>query len=118
MAGKAKFDQEAAFKSIIGAGATEDEKKADKPAGKGRPPVERETKKRVSLALYPSSYGALQKIAYVNRQSASDIVSELISYVYYAIYITCIIAITCKVRCGDEYGNKGNKDNRRVQACS
>ena len=35
MAGKAKFDQEAAFKSIIGAGATEDEKKADKPAGKG-----------------------------------------------------------------------------------
>lgn len=45
MAGKAKFDQEAAFKSIIGAGATEDEKKADKPAGKGRPPVERETKK-------------------------------------------------------------------------
>ena len=31
MAGKAKFDQEAAFKSIIGAGATEDEKKADKP---------------------------------------------------------------------------------------
>ena len=40
MAGKAKFDQEAAFKSIIGAGATEDEKKADKPAGKGRPPVE------------------------------------------------------------------------------
>ena len=79
MAGKAKFDQEAAFKSIIGAGATEGEKKADKPAGKGRPPVERETKKRVSLALYPSSYGALQKIAYVNRQSASDIVSELIS---------------------------------------
>ena len=60
MAGKAKFDQEAAFKSI-------------------RPPVERETKKRVSLALYPSSYGALQKIAYVNRQSASDIVSELIA---------------------------------------
>jgi hypothetical protein len=78
MAGKAKFDQEAAFKSIIGAGATEDEKKADKPAGKGRPPVERK-KKRVSLALYPSSYGALQKIAYVNRQSASDIVSELIA---------------------------------------
>ena len=36
MAGKAKFDQEAAFKSIIGAGATEGEKKADKPAGKGR----------------------------------------------------------------------------------
>lgn len=79
MAGKAKFDQEAAFKSIIGAGATESEKKAEKSAGKGRPPVERETKKRVSLALYPSSYGDLQKIAYVNRQSVSDIVSELIA---------------------------------------
>ncbi len=49
MAGKAKFDQEAAFKSIIGAGATEDEKKADKPAGKGRPPVERETKSVLAL---------------------------------------------------------------------
>ena len=79
MAGKAKFDQEAAFKSIIGAGATENEKKTEKSTGKGRPPVDRETKKRVSLALYPSSYGDLQKIAYVNRQSVSDIVSELIA---------------------------------------
>lgn len=33
----------------------------------------------MSLALYPSSYGDLQKIAYVNRQSVSDIVSELIA---------------------------------------
>ena len=55
MAGKAKFDQEAAFKSIIGAGATEGEKKADKPAGKGsekpvakgRPKAEWETKKPI-----------------------------------------------------------------------
>lgn len=44
MAGKAKFDQEAAFKSIIGAGATENEKKTEKSTGKGRPPVDRETK--------------------------------------------------------------------------
>lgn len=81
MAGKAKFDQEAAFKAIIGAGAEEAttavaETRTQK---KGRPPVERETKKRVSLALYPSSYGDLQKIAYVDRKSASDIVSELIA---------------------------------------
>lgn len=47
--------------------------------GKGRPKVDRETKKRVSLALYPSSYGDLQKIAYVDRKSASDIVSDLIA---------------------------------------
>lgn len=76
MAGKAKFDQEAAFKSIIGAGASES---AEKPASKGRPKEKRETKKRVSLALYPSSYGDLQKIAYVDRKSVSDIVSELIA---------------------------------------
>lgn len=87
MGGKAKFDQEAAFKSIIaGTAGTLEPEQAAKPAkaskqaaGKGRPKADRETKKRVSLALYPSSYGDLQKIAYVNRQSVSDIVSELIA---------------------------------------
>lgn len=87
MGGKAKFDQEAAFKSIIaGTAGTPEPEQAAKPAkaskqaaGKGRPKADRETKKRVSLALYPSSYGDLQKIAYVNRQSVSDIVSELIA---------------------------------------
>lgn len=79
MAGKAKFDKEAAFKSIIGAGAEEPAQRADKPMGKGRPKADRETKKRVSLALYPSSYGDLQKIAYVDRKSASDIISDLIA---------------------------------------
>ena len=39
-------------------------------------------KKRVSLAVYPSTYSDLQKIAYVDRRSVSDIVSDLIaSYV-------------------------------------
>lgn len=76
MAGKAKFDQEAAFKSIIGAGIGES---TEKQTAKGRPKAERETKKRVSLAVYPSSYSDLQKIAYVDRQSVSDIVSELIA---------------------------------------
>ena len=78
MAGKAKFDQEAAFKSIIAGTAAEPEQAA-KPtktskqaaAGKGRPKADRETKKLVSLALYPSSYSDLQNIAYVNRQSVS-----------------------------------------------
>ena len=83
MAGKAKFDQEAAFRSIIGetAGGTEktEQKPQEKPqaAGKGRPKAEREIKKRVSLALYPSSYGDLQKIAYVDRKSVSDIVISI-----------------------------------------
>lgn len=78
MEGKAKFDQEADFKLIIGA-EEEAEKKKTSVAGKGRPKTGRETKRRVSLALYPSSYGDLQKIAYVDRKSVSDIVSELIA---------------------------------------
>ena len=41
MAGKAKFDQEAAFKSIIGAGASEG---SEKPVAKGRPKAEGQTK--------------------------------------------------------------------------
>jgi len=44
MAGKAKFDQEAAFKSIIGAGASEG---SEKPVAKGRPKAEWETKKPI-----------------------------------------------------------------------
>lgn len=87
MAGKIKFDQEAAFKSIIGvsAGAPAAEEKkaveapAGRPTGKGRPKADRETKKRVTLALFPSTYGDLQKIAYMKRQSASDLISELIA---------------------------------------
>lgn len=74
---KTEFDPEAAFKSIIKVG-TEKQRQTEA-AGKGRPKVERETKKRVSLAVYPSVYNDLQKIAYVDRQSVSDIVTELIT---------------------------------------
>lgn len=77
MAGKIKFDQEAAFKSLIGA-TQEAEEPVTIKAEKGRPKLEKETKKRISLAVYPSSYENLQKIAYVDRQSASDIISKLI----------------------------------------
>ena len=76
MAEKAKFDQEAAFKAIIGVGAS---KNVEKPAANGRSKSKQETKKRVSLAVYPSSYSDLQKIAYVDRKSVSDIVSEMIA---------------------------------------
>lgn len=91
MAGSKKptFDPEAAFKSIINAGQ-EDRVQAQSgqnaPAaaqketrGKGRPKTAGETKKRVTLALYPSIYSDLQKIAYVKRKSISRIVSELIA---------------------------------------
>lgn len=78
MSGKMKFDQEAAFKSIIGV-TGQAEKDLEKTGGKGRPKTDREIKKRVSLAVYPSVYGELQKIAYVERKSVSDIVSDLIA---------------------------------------
>lgn len=96
MAGKKKpaFDQEAAFKSIIGAGQEDgsEQKKTEQGTseismsdlrkdnhGKGRPKTGSETKKRVTLALYPSIYSDLQKIAYVQRKSISEIVSNLVT---------------------------------------
>lgn len=94
MAGKKKptFDQEAAFKSLIGAGQEDNaqaqsEQDASGPAKetpketrwKGRPKTAGETKKRVTLALYPSIYGDLQKIAYVKRQSVSEIIAGLVT---------------------------------------
>ena len=95
MAGKKRpaFDQEAAFKSIIGAGQEESEQKQQEQDtsetsisnlkkdnhGKGRPKTGSETKKRVTLALYPSIYSDLQKIAYVQRKSISEIVSNLVT---------------------------------------
>ena len=45
---------------------------------RGRPKADRETKKRVTFTLWPSAYEQLQKIAYMERRSASDIVSALI----------------------------------------
>lgn len=96
MAGKKKpaFDQEAAFKSIIGAGqeASSEQKQPEQGTSeismsdirkdnhsKGRPKTGSETKKRVTLALYPSIYSDLQKIAYVQRKSISEIVSNLVT---------------------------------------
>lgn len=46
--------------------------------GKGRPKVNRETKERKTLALYPSLYEEVGKIAYVDRTSVSEIVCNLL----------------------------------------
>ena len=54
------------------AGRTESEEKTA-----GRPKVERETKKRISLAVLPSLYKQVQKIAYVERSNASEVTSAL-----------------------------------------
>lgn len=45
---------------------------------KGRPKEDRETKKRVSLSVLPSLYEDIQKIAYVQRRSTSDLMSALL----------------------------------------
>lgn len=44
---------------------------------RGRPKEDRELKKRVSLSVLPSLYEDIQKIAYVQRRSISDVVSDL-----------------------------------------
>ena len=45
---------------------------------KGRPKEDRETKKRVSLSVLPSLYEDIQKIAYVQRWSVSELVGKVL----------------------------------------
>lgn len=49
-----------------------------KSSGRGRPKENRELKKRISLSVLPSLYEDIQKIAYVQRRSISEIVGELL----------------------------------------
>ena len=44
---------------------------------RGRPEEDRELRKRVSLSVLPSLYEDIQKIAYVERRSVSELLSEL-----------------------------------------
>ena len=48
-------------------------------SGRGRPKEGREIKKRVSLSVLPSLYEDIQKIAYVQRRSISDVVGDLMA---------------------------------------
>lgn len=45
---------------------------------RGRPKEERELKKRISLSVLPSVYEDIQKIAYVQRCSVSELIGELL----------------------------------------
>ena len=45
--------------------------------GRGRPKVDRELKKRISLSVLPSLYEDIQRIAYVERRSASELVATI-----------------------------------------
>lgn len=44
---------------------------------RGRPKEDRELRKRVSLSVLPSLYEDIQKIAYVERRSVSELLSDL-----------------------------------------
>lgn len=78
---KTKFDPESAFKSIVGLNNSEQtEIKEDSPLVKkaGRPRINQERKKTIALTVYPSSYDELKKIAYVDRQSVSEVIGDLV----------------------------------------
>lgn len=45
---------------------------------RGRPKEDRELKKRVSLSVLPSLYEDIQKIAYVQRRSVSEVIEGLL----------------------------------------
>lgn len=71
-------DREARRKGIVGSmieGTPEPEASV---GGRGRPKEDRELKKRISLSVFPSLYEDVQKIAYVQRKSMSDVVGELL----------------------------------------
>ena len=46
---------------------------------RGRPKEKRELRKRVSLSVLPSLYEDIQKIAYVERRSVSELLGELMA---------------------------------------
>ena len=53
------------------------EKTTQHGVGRGRPKENRELRKRVSLSVLPSLYEDIQKIAYVERRSVSELISDL-----------------------------------------
>lgn len=74
MAGKAKFDQEAAFKSIIGAGRETGEETSEKPVSKG------ENKNRVqrSYFLDRDIDKALRRMALEEEENLTETVNDIL----------------------------------------
>lgn len=65
--------------SIVGSMIERSAEKAVGSSGRGRPKEEgRELKKRISLSVLPSLYEDIQKIAYVQRCSVSELIGELL----------------------------------------
>lgn len=75
MAGKAKFDQEAAFKSIIGAGRESEEESVDlQPAAKGK------NKDRVQRAYYLDRDidKALRRMALEEEKNLTETINDVL----------------------------------------
>ena len=70
-------DRENKRKSIIGGMIDAPAAPAASTGGRGRPKVDRELKKRISLSVLPSLYDDIQKIAYVKRRSVSELLSSM-----------------------------------------
>lgn len=70
-------DRENKRKSIIGGMIDTPAAPASSVVGLGRPKENRELKKRISLSVLPSLYDDIQKIAYVQRRSVSELMSAM-----------------------------------------
>lgn len=70
-------DRENKRKSIIGGMIDAPAAPAASAGSRGRPKADRELKKRISLSVLPSLYDDIQKIAYVQRRSVSELLSAM-----------------------------------------
>lgn len=70
-------DRENKRKSIIGGMIDAPAAPAASTVNRGRPKEDRELKKRISLSVLPSLYDDIQKIAYVQRRSVSELLSAM-----------------------------------------
>jgi len=69
-------ERESRRRSIVG-GMIEAAPAAPVAGNRGRPKADRELKKRISLSVLPSLYDDIQKIAYVQRRSVSELMSAM-----------------------------------------
>lgn len=70
-------DREARRKGIVGSMIEGTPEPVASVGGRGRPKEDRELKKRISLSVLPSLYEDIQKIAYVQRRSVSEVMSAM-----------------------------------------
>ena len=70
-------DRENRRRSIIGGMIDAPAAPAASTGSRGRPKEDRELKKRISLSVLPSLYDDIQKTAYVQRRSVSELMSVM-----------------------------------------